>query len=606
MGAHYHSCGRTRTHHRVLPLHSGLIVLIVAGTVLAALTWVLCICVCTFVGFSIASLTSVGQLSWADARRGMWWGLLILTTCAYAINLALPLSSTGAALIVMTVVIVGAGFSALVIKQRGWKAKLRWSPGTVVVTVVSAVACLYLAVAVLGPVTNYDSGLYHLGSIHYAAQYPTIPGLANLYFPFGYANAEFPMAALLESTPWANEGFRLLNGLIITMVLADLVVRWAQRPRGAGGYVLLVSVTALLVPMVALSDYWVTSPSQDSAVFAVTLAAAAMIVDACSGSRGWVANGATAVAMSVALVLMRPTMIAFVATVILVLIALRWRRGATHSPRWWASAVTVGVITALTGLAGAARDFVLSGWLLYPLSILPFDVPWRAEDPVNERLATLGFHRDPSTLWDAAISWGWIGPWFTRLPHQWEFWLLLAAASACAVTLFFAMMCGRSLRGHALLMSMAPSLVMTLVWWTLTPPSFRFAWGPTVTCLSIPTGWALWRLASSHLSTGRLWRTMAIACFAVPVILVVVFSGAVRLDVVTKSEQVSWKLGFSIPYAVVEPRQQSTRADDLASGLVIRVPTNGEQCWSAYPLCSPQAPPTLRSRGTTLMEGFLP
>ena len=580
--------------------------LVVSGTVLGALTWALCICACTFVGLPIASLTSVGKLSWTDARRGMWWGLLVVTICAYAINLALPLASTKASLIILAVVIVGVGFSALVIKQRGWKAKLRWSPGTVVVTVVSAVACLYLAVAVLGPVTNYDSGLYHLGAVHYAAQYPTIPGLANLYFPFGYANAEFPMAALLESTPWAGEGFRLLNGLIITMVLADLVLRWAQRPRSAGGYALLVSVTALLVPMVALSDYWVTSPSQDSAVFAVALATAAMIVDACSRSRGWVANGATAVAMSVLLVLMRPTMMAYAGAVILVLIALRWKRGSADAPRWWISVVFVGVITAFAGFVGAARDFVLSGWLLYPLSILPFDVPWRAGDPVYERLATLGFHRDPSSLWEVANSWTWIGPWFVRLPHQWEFWLLLAAACACAVTLFFARRSGHSLRGRALLVAMAPSVVMTLVWWTLTPPSFRFAWGPTVTCLSIPTGWALWRLASSHLSTGRLWRAMAIACFAAPISLVVVFSGAVRLDVATNSEEVTWKLGLSIPYAVVEPHRQSTRALDLASGRVIHVPTDGEQCWSAYPLCSPQTPPTLRLRGTTIREGFLP
>ena len=57
-----------------------------------------------------------------------------------------------------------------------------------------AAAVVYLAVAALGPVTNYDSGLYHLGAIRYAADFATIPGLANLYFPFGYGNAEFPLA----------------------------------------------------------------------------------------------------------------------------------------------------------------------------------------------------------------------------------------------------------------------------------------------------------------------------------------------------------------------------------------------------------------------------
>jgi len=580
--------------------------LVATGTLLALLTWAMCIAALTFVGLPVASLSSPGPLSWADVRRGMWWGLLILTVVAYLLNLVLPLASTGAAITALVVVLLGVLTSVLLLRRRGWRGSCVWSRGSVLVVCVSAIASLYFAVAVLGPVTNYDSGLYHLGAIHYAAQYPTIPGLANLFFPFGYANAEFPMAALLESTPWAGEGFRLLNGLIITMVLGDLVLRWAKRRRGAGSFVMLVSVTALLVPMIALSDYWVTSPSQDSAVFAVTLAAAVMVVDACSRSRDWVANGATAAALSVLLVLMRPTMVAYAVTVFLVLIVLHWRRGACQSRRWRSSAVAVGVLTALAGVAGAARDFVLSGWLLYPLSIFPFDVPWRANDPVNERLATLGFHRDPSTLWDAANSWTWVGPWFSRLPHQWETWLLLALVLACGVTLTYAARSGRPLLGRALLVAMAPSVVMTLVWWTLTPPSFRFAWGPVVTCLSIPTGWALWRLSTPHLPKVRMWRMMATACFAVPIFGVIIFSGAFRLDVAANGHEMVWKAGVSVPYAVVPPHQQSTRAQELVSGLVIQVPTTGEQCWSAYPLCSPQAPPSLRPRGTAITEGFLP
>ena len=78
-----------------------------------------------------------------------------------------------------------------------------------------AVAVMYLAAAALGPVTNYDSWLYHLGAIKYAGDFATIPGLSNLYFPFGYNTSLYPLGAFLGNGPWAGGGYRLANGLIV-------------------------------------------------------------------------------------------------------------------------------------------------------------------------------------------------------------------------------------------------------------------------------------------------------------------------------------------------------------------------------------------------------
>lgn len=146
---------------------------------------------------------------------------------------------------------------------------------------------MFLAAAALGPVTNFDSGLYHLSAIAHAAECAAIPGLANLYAPPGYSNAGFPLAAVSESGPWTGEGDRLLNGLIISMVLVDLAIKWAQPRQTARAFGRLVSAIVLVIPMVALSDYWVTSPLQDSAEFAVTIAATALVMSRAARERNW-------------------------------------------------------------------------------------------------------------------------------------------------------------------------------------------------------------------------------------------------------------------------------------------------------------------------------
>ena len=145
------------------------------------------------------------------ARRALWFGLAIFLVAGMFLNLFLPMASP-----ITAFVIVGLAALSLVI---GWirirRHPPRWKPWqiqttrlTAVIVVTLVVAQAYLALAALGPLTNYDSGLYHLGAVEYSRLYPAIPGLANVYSPLGYATAEFPLAAALGAGPWGAEGLR--------------------------------------------------------------------------------------------------------------------------------------------------------------------------------------------------------------------------------------------------------------------------------------------------------------------------------------------------------------------------------------------------------------
>ena len=242
------------------------------GTALVLATWAVCAFVLVLLGLLPARLgTGRGAAMW---RASIWWGLLVVTLFAYAVNLVQPLRSavTAWAFVALVMVLAVLGLARLRRPLRGQVVVRRhlWILWTAM-----GVAIAYLALAAVGPVTNYDSGLYHLGATRYAADYATIPGLASLYSPLGYGNAEFPLGALLGNGPWNGEGYRLLNGLLIALVVLDLVIRGRARRLTPGFFILAVGLVAALVPMIALADYWVTSPTQDSAVLMLTVIAVA-------------------------------------------------------------------------------------------------------------------------------------------------------------------------------------------------------------------------------------------------------------------------------------------------------------------------------------------
>lgn len=579
--------------------------LVASGTLLVLVTWALCGAGLLLVGLPAALTTGIGQAG--TARRALWWGSAILTVVVLALSLVVPLRSPAAALGVLgTVLVLGALGIWLARRTRTAPRHRPWTRSSVAIVVGLACAALVLAAAALGPVTNYDSGLYHLGAIAYAGDFTAIPGLANLYFPLGYATATFPLAAFLGNGPWDGEGYRLLNGLVMVLAMVDLALRLRERRRTPGLFVLAVGTVAMLVPMVALADYWVTSPTSDSAVLALTVVAVAYLADAVSPARRGSADGAVASVIAMMTVLLRPTMAVF-AGVLLVIVVLFWLRSRkdVHGSPWW-SAVLLAIVGAAGAVVISARDRILSGWLQFPLSIHAFDVPWRSVDPAVFRQPTLGAARDPLHLWEASQGWGWVGPWLQRLPQAWEAYEIGALLIAAVALVVIAAKTG-PLHGRGLLAALGPSAAAAVFWWAFTPPSFRFAWGPLFTLLAVPCGWALWRLAATRdPAWQRRVSILLVVGVAIPLVAVSAYTALARTSWGSITQERSWQLGVSVPYAVAPMTQAPVVERTLPSGLTVLVPTASDQCWTNYPLCTPQTAPTVHLRGTGLQEGFLP
>ena len=573
------------------------------GTALVLATWAFCIVALAILGLPLG-FSRIGSLSLGRARRSLWLGLLLVTVVLLGLSLVRPLASgvvLGVAVFAVAAMGVISTLMGLRIVAPKWHrqmgvARLTWLPLLGALTVVAG----FLSVAALGPVTNYDTGLYHLGAIKYAADYAAIPGLANLFNPFGYNNSQFVLGAFLGNGPWQGEGFRLLNGLLVVIVLLDLLLRFRRASRTPGDFVLLIGAGLAVVPLVGLADYLVTSPTSDTAVMLLTLVSAAYLTDAAVTAKKFAADSSVAIAAAVMAFLMRPTMMVFAAIVLVVVAVLFIRRGPKSRTNWL-PILAVGTISALGLALQVVRDYVLSGWLLYPLSLHGFDVPWRTLDPAANRGMTLAVARDPYDYADAAQGWAWVGSWIRRLPEQWEtFEILLAVVIVVACLL--AARDGRPLRLRPLALVMAPAAISVMFWWLLTPPSFRFAWGPIFALAAVPAGWFLWRA-----SPGALLRRMAPSLLAASLCLLVAYCSFARLHLSERTTQGEFQLGaLQIPYVFEPVPVAATTEQTLTTGVRLLIPTESDQCWATYPMCTYFTDTEISYRGVGIADGFLP
>ena len=72
-------------------------------------------------------------------------------------------------------------------------------------------------------------------------------------------------------------------------------------------------------------------------------------------------------------------------------------------------------------------------------------------------------------------------------------------------------------------------------------------------------------------------------------------------------QQVKWTVGpIEIPIEVTPITEAPVSERKLPSGLTVLVPTESDQCWDVYPLCTAQLNDAVALRGPSLQNGFVP
>ena len=518
------------------------------------------------------------------------------------------------------------------------------------VLVVGGAAILWLANASLTSAQDYDYGLYHLNLIEYAKHYAALPGLADLHTRLGAGDVHLLFVALIDHGPLAGAAPHLADGLLAALLVVDLCARLATRPRATwlssftGTLGLLLLPTTIIVAALR-PTHRISSPNLDFAAF--VLVVVGMLYLAECVERGFslpAALGSTSALSTAAAT--RPLYWLWVGFAVVVL-CVRARPGQARSlVRSLRTAAFVGVLPGLIAIGWLARQAVLSGYPLYPLTLGGLPVDWRLPARLlqSQTRADYAWARDPGVAPSVVFSsWHWLtGPWFalqSRTPDV----LLPLALVALIVAVAIGGGLGPALRERrgVMLIVVLPSLASLAIWFALIPDP-RFVWAPI---WLIPLALIAWLLPPVVQERGgrRLLAAVAIgvglavfACEDRGRFVPVVFVGAVAAALVLRlSGRRRWLAGI-VPLAVlslliadfgaaaftafggirfvssdhsgpigIAPDPVPTLVPvRTASGLQLSRPSDSDQCWQAL-LCIPGLPDKqLHLRGSTVADGF--
>ena len=560
----------------------------------------------------------------ARIRIALWLGLAQVTVLLIAFNFFAPLGS-----VTSLWLIAALGLLSLTVWliRRGWKlARTRTSWKAFWWTLIPIAALLlsvsYLAHAFAGPLTNYDAGLYHINAIQYAAEYPTIPGLANLHSRLGTNTTSTLISAILAATPWGIEAFRLLVGLFVFVFVIDLILRLLdtrQRATTAPGTIFMLLAAAGSIPfMLSEASGVVTSPTSDTISMIFVVVTVAYVIDAF-----WTRNSAWSTVAAVLAVLaatMRTQLWVFTVLVILVLI-VHALRSSQRSRDWRNNRVFIAIGAALIALLGIGmmlRDLILSGWLLFPATLFPMPVDWRVVDPSGGREWILSWAREPGGSPEVVLnSWSWLWPWVTRSATDWA--IQLAAGALLSSILIWLVVRFNSTRSKdsaslttpvgvkGLLVLMIPVIASIGVWF-FTAPDPRFAWGPIVALGLIPLTLAITRLAQLFTAPkGSVAITALVASFMTLVIAGPAISNLLQIrgSVTDNFELRTYSFGPITVNANVTPVESATIVEfQLNDGNVILTPIQDDRCHLSFPACRPYPDPTMQFRGDSIEDGF--
>ncbi|MGA2110699.1 MAG: hypothetical protein ABSG98_00955 [Anaerolineales bacterium] len=406
-----------------------------------------------------------------------WIGWAALIAALQIVNFFAPVGlPVGLAFIALGVIGLGLEARGLLARlgrtlRRHWVFVLAWI----------AVGA-FLAIEAMGPIGLGDTARYHLSATAWDKAYAVVPGLGNLDAPLAYNNAYFLYTALLDQGPFQNNAAQLANGLLLLLAAGQGLVGLAhvlRRQRPVLPHHLFDALLLAPILMHATSDTF-ASLSPDSGLFSLGIILSSLVLRALTESEDFgrrpytlfsiwlIAAAGTAVKLS---------FLAPGAVACLISLAV-WARSAPGGALRPAARALVAPVLAVCVLAAGyvGRAVLLSGYLGFPSTLAPLPVAWRmsAQNVLANESWIWTRSRNPDLPSSQAY-----------LPHNW-FPLWLSKLSRFAVyPLIGSVLLGipalalgiaqRRRRKPPLLWLFPLFPLISLVFWFLTAPSYRFA-----------------------------------------------------------------------------------------------------------------------------------
>ena len=542
-------------------------------------------------------LLIAGIGAWLDRReaqdtplrlvlRRFWIGLALLIAFLQVWHFLFPVN--GVALLLAALAGFGGWVQALVLKTASRvEKKTIW--------VIAGAAALLLAPAfllgnnALFQSPHVDYGLYHLQTVKWFSQYPLVPGLGNLHHRLAFNHAIFLFGALLNAASDLGWGYYLATNVPAYALALEC---------GAGAWALLTaretfSKASLFRALMLPAAFWhfshvpMVGYSADNLVFILQVVGAVWLIELIERrtERASFERQARRLLVVAALGVAMKLSFAFFALLVTTAVIVVWWRAFRPA--------TASALKTLTGWAGMmmawvapwmARNVIMSGYLLYPSTVIAFPLQWRMPGHLADGLTRI------ITLWARTDSDGipytgdldWFMTWARRFPFVPRQAFLLGALVLLLAGVAFLLARARLKLDCSALSICAISLAAGIIWFR-SAPDYRFS-GALIFIFLVST-----LMLALYLPGESVWREGRQRT-AVMVLLALIFV----ISPNNFSNNLS-RAQFLLPASESDLAQAAQplagmRQRTTLSGLVVHIPSEAEpaECWD-YPLpCAPE------------------
>jgi hypothetical protein len=526
--------------------------------------------------------------------RTIWLGLVVILFGSEFIHLFFPLDWK----VSLGIAVVGCA-TGVVSAPSVYKSSIRSALHVLQrFPFLAAVVCLVVVIwclAALRAPTNFDSGLYHFGSIRWLNEYPIIPGLGNLHMRFAFNQSYFNFLALANIYPFWNQGY-LAGGLFLLFLTTATLAETAHREKKSWHWI----VGAALFVYLASLTTGISNPNPDTAIAlfqiaiflflfrALTFIGYCRTPNSLRSAEGQLVSLQNSdcllkdlilvLCISGAIVTIKLSSVAFAAGCGVVAL-FYFFRNIIIKINVLLKAIVFLIIFELLHVV---RGSLLSGAPFFPS---PFAAIWSFDWAVFYGVANYeskliySWARAPGVLHpDQVLSnWAWLLPWFKRLPSYFT-------ASVCITTglAVWAIACikfgtRKNLVHLRPLTTLFIPISLSFVFWFFTAPDPRFL-GSVLILYIVITGWLVSQIlgissrgyAELTQSLDKKIVMMMAVCGIGMCALKVMGAQSLRLD--------GWP-----PIQVARVERMNT-----LSGLEVYVAIESGQCWNENLPCAPQ------------------
>jgi hypothetical protein len=437
---------------------------------------------------------------------------------------------------------------------------------------------LSMATRSAGPCLHYDTGLYGASAVNWLSTYPIVPGLANLHGRLGFNSSLFLWTAALYKGGLGTLSYRILGGMVVGVAAAIILAAIGRLLRGnlIPTDLFLLILTIPLFTWIERDDLVGTNTDLPSTI--CCLLGAYFVFQALSGT--FVPHNIMRLRMVSACVLFSLAIVFKISTVIFaassfvicIVILLSMSDSGVECRR--SIFASLGLFTLIV-IPWIFRGYILSGYPFYPNYWFGAAADWRVSAE-STKMVALGI-RAWARMRHAPISqtydWHWVRPWFEAYrSNRVNFAVPFLIALSGAALLLLSSAQKRLLQLRQCLWLLVPS-VAAVTFWFLAAPDPRFGQA------------AIWGTAATLGSCGFF---PVVERSGVRLKLLVVTT--LCLGLWCLNPRSLWRSSYRQVFKVRQfsPFPQSeTKILQTRSGLEVRLPATGNQCWDAPLPCTP-------------------